>query len=235
MSGASLYEAFQPKAKVYLDKDVFRDVEEQLEAVKEAVTVYVGNLSFYTTDTMIHQHFSACGPVKRVIMGLNRNTREPCGFAFVEYFTAAAAKACIHMISGTKLDEREIRTELDSGFREGRQYGRGKSGDQVRDSMRTKRDEGRPTNFQGGDGDRRQSWSGGGGNQRKWMLSTGHGSGEGEREGAREGGANDGNDGCMHSTHVEGVGSWCVCVEGAGARGENYSLSESSSFLPIGM
>jgi hypothetical protein len=35
-------------------------------------------------------------------------------------------------ISGTKLDERIIRCDLDLGYREGRQFGRGKSGGQVR-------------------------------------------------------------------------------------------------------
>ena len=34
-------------------------------------------------------------------------------------------------ISGTKLDDRIIRTDWDIGFIEGRQYGRGKSGGQV--------------------------------------------------------------------------------------------------------
>ena len=34
-------------------------------------------------------------------------------------------------INRTKLDERIIRTDLDPGFRENRQYGRGKSGGQV--------------------------------------------------------------------------------------------------------
>ena len=34
-------------------------------------------------------------------------------------------------VSGTKLDERIIRTDWDIGFEEGRQYGRGKSGGQV--------------------------------------------------------------------------------------------------------
>ena len=34
-------------------------------------------------------------------------------------------------ISGTKLDERIIRCDLDLGYREGRQFGRGKSGGQV--------------------------------------------------------------------------------------------------------
>ena len=44
---------------------------------------------------------------------------------------------------GTKLDERVIRTDLDPGFIEGRQYGRGKSGGQVRDEYREEYDEGR--------------------------------------------------------------------------------------------
>lgn len=34
-------------------------------------------------------------------------------------------------ISGTKLDERVIRCDLDPGYREGRQFGRGKNGGQV--------------------------------------------------------------------------------------------------------
>ena len=46
-------------------------------------------------------------------------------------------------IGDTKLDERIIRTDLDPGFTEGRQYGRGKSGGQVRDEYREDYDEGR--------------------------------------------------------------------------------------------
>lgn len=46
-------------------------------------------------------------------------------------------------IGGTKLDERIIRTDLDPGFEEGRQFGRGKSGGQVRDEYREDFDEGR--------------------------------------------------------------------------------------------
>lgn len=39
-------------------------------------------------------------------------------------------------MNGTKLDDRVIRCDWDIGFREGRQYGRGKSGGQVRDEYR---------------------------------------------------------------------------------------------------
>ena len=38
----------------------------------------------------------------------------------------------IRYISGTKLDDRIIRTDLDIGFVEGRQFGRVKTGGQVR-------------------------------------------------------------------------------------------------------
>jgi nuclear cap-binding protein subunit 2 len=42
------------------------------------------------------------------------------------------------------LDDRIIRTDWDAGVVEGRQYGRGKRGGQVRDEYRTYFDEGRP-------------------------------------------------------------------------------------------
>lgn len=46
-------------------------------------------------------------------------------------------------ISGTKLDERIVRCDLDAGYKEGRQFGRGKSGGQVRDEHREDYDPGR--------------------------------------------------------------------------------------------
>lgn len=46
-------------------------------------------------------------------------------------------------VNGTRLDDRQIRTDWDTGFEEGRQYGRGKSGGQVRDEYRVGFDEGR--------------------------------------------------------------------------------------------
>ncbi|KAI0928485.1 hypothetical protein AcW1_005718 [Taiwanofungus camphoratus] len=76
-------------------------------------------------------------------MGLDRNTRTPCGFCFVEYYSHAEAEACLRYVSGTKLDERIIRCDLDLGYREGRQFGRGKSGGQVRDEHRQDYDPGR--------------------------------------------------------------------------------------------
>ena len=46
-------------------------------------------------------------------------------------------------VNGTRLDDRIVRTDYDAGFKEGRQYGRGRSGGQVRDEYRTDFDPGR--------------------------------------------------------------------------------------------
>ena len=46
-------------------------------------------------------------------------------------------------LNGTTLDDREIRIDFDWGFVEGREFGRGKSGGQVRDEYRTYYDAGR--------------------------------------------------------------------------------------------
>ena len=52
------------------------------------------------------------------------------------YYSHDSAAKGIAYISGTKLDNRIIRADWDMGFIEGRQYGRGRSGGQVRDDYR---------------------------------------------------------------------------------------------------
>ncbi|KAG5519928.1 hypothetical protein PMAC_000205 [Pneumocystis sp. 'macacae'] len=86
---------------------------------------------------------STCGEIKRIIMGLDRFSKTYCGFCFVEYYSHEHALNCMKFINGTKLDDRVIRTDIDPGFTEGRQYGRGRSGGQVRDEYRTEYDPGR--------------------------------------------------------------------------------------------
>ena len=62
--------------------------EEYTEKLKASTTLYVGNLSFYCTENQIYELFSMCGDVKRVIMGLDRVEKTPCGFCFIEYPTS---------------------------------------------------------------------------------------------------------------------------------------------------
>jgi nuclear cap-binding protein subunit 2 len=100
----------------------------------KSCTLYCGNLSFYTTEEQIYELFSKSGEIKRIIMGLDRFKKTPCGFCFVEFYRRQDALDCMKCIGGTKLDDRIIQTDLDSGYKEGRQFGRGSSGGQVRRS-----------------------------------------------------------------------------------------------------
>ncbi|KAF9246266.1 hypothetical protein BU15DRAFT_70373 [Melanogaster broomeanus] len=133
----------------YKDSQSRLERSKQHDLLSKSTTLYIGNLSFYTTEEQIYELFTKCaspedgGGIKRIIMGLDRNTRTPCGFCFVEYYTHAEALASMKYVSGTKLDERIIRCDLDLGYKEGRQFGRGKSGGQVRDEHRQDYDPGR--------------------------------------------------------------------------------------------
>ncbi|XP_028295231.1 nuclear cap-binding protein subunit 2-like isoform X1 [Gouania willdenowi] len=126
----------------YVDIGQYRDqhfkgqLGEQESLLKYSPTLYVGNLSFYTTEEQVHELFSKAGDVKRIIIGLDKVKKTACGFCFVEYYTRADAENAMRFINGTRLDDRIIRTDWDAGFKEGRQYGRGKSGGQVRDEYR---------------------------------------------------------------------------------------------------
>lgn len=122
----------------------FRGSRDELERkLERSSTLYVGNLSFYTTEEQIQELFSRAGDLKRIIMGLDKVKKTPCGFCFIEYYTREDAQNAIWYINGTRLDDRIIRTDWDAGFEEGRQYGRGRSGGQVRDEYRSDFDPGR--------------------------------------------------------------------------------------------
>ncbi|XP_028824966.1 nuclear cap-binding protein subunit 2 isoform X2 [Denticeps clupeoides] len=121
----------------YIDVSQYRDQHfkgnrvDQEKLLKQSCTLYVGNLSFYTTEEQVYELFSKSGDVKRIVIGLDKVKKTACGFCFVEYYTRVDAENAMRFINGTRLDDRIIRTDWDAGFKEGRQYGRGKSGGQV--------------------------------------------------------------------------------------------------------
>ncbi|CAM9477653.1 unnamed protein product, partial [Laminaria digitata] len=73
-------------------------------------------------------------------MGLDRVKKSPCGFCFVEFAKHSDTLMAITCLDGTALDERIIKVGIDPGFKQGRQYGRGMSGGQVRDETRATND-----------------------------------------------------------------------------------------------
>lgn len=131
------------KLSAYRDRRFTGNQEEYEYALQTSITVYIGNMSFYTTEEQVYELFSRAGEIKKIIMGLDKNTKTPCGFCFVLYYSREDAEDAVKYISGTILDDRPIRVDFDWGFEEGRQWGRGRSGGQVRDEYRTDYDPGR--------------------------------------------------------------------------------------------
>ncbi|KAK8519134.1 hypothetical protein V6N13_017622 [Hibiscus sabdariffa] len=131
------------KLSAYRDRRFNGTQEEFEQALLNSITVYIGNMSFYTTEEQVYELFSRAGEIKKIIMGLDKNSKTPCGFCFVLYYSREDAEDAVKYISGTILDDRPIRVDFDWGFVEGRQWGRGRSGGQVRDEYRTDYDPGR--------------------------------------------------------------------------------------------
>merc|ERR1739841_46698 len=65
--------------------------------------------------------------------GLNNKTFKPCGFCFVEYAERNDARLAIDCLNLALLDGKRIRIDWDYGFERHRQFGRGRTGGQVRD------------------------------------------------------------------------------------------------------
>ena len=70
--------------------------------------IFVGNLSFSTTQDDLHQAFSNYGSVERVNIVTDRDTGQARGFAFVEMTDRSAAEAAINGLNGRDMNGRTI-------------------------------------------------------------------------------------------------------------------------------
>ncbi len=74
-----------------------------------AKKLYVGNLSYDTTDTKLQELFTAYGPVVSVNVITDRNTGRSKGFAFVEMETDEGARAAIAALNEQDVDGRPLK------------------------------------------------------------------------------------------------------------------------------
>jgi cold-inducible RNA-binding protein len=70
--------------------------------------VYIGNLSYDTTEDKLRELFQAHGEVTSVDVVTDRYSGRPRGFAFVEMATDEAATAAIAALNGQLVDERQL-------------------------------------------------------------------------------------------------------------------------------
>lgn len=74
-----------------------------------AKNIYVGNLSYDTTQNTLMSLFSEYGEVTSVNVITDRETGRPRGFAFVEMADDAAASAAVQGLDGQEVDGRTLK------------------------------------------------------------------------------------------------------------------------------
>jgi len=74
--------------------------------------IYVGNLSFDTTDDKLNQLFATYGAVTSANVIMDRLTGRSRGFGFVEMTSAEEAQKAITATDGKALDGRQLRVNL---------------------------------------------------------------------------------------------------------------------------
>jgi cold-inducible RNA-binding protein len=71
--------------------------------------LYVGNLSYNTSEQGLRDFFTTAGEVKEVSMPTDRETGQPRGFAFVTMGSSSAADTAIAQLNGSMLDGRSLK------------------------------------------------------------------------------------------------------------------------------
>lgn len=92
--------------------DAMAAIEGQREHSSSAAAIpcrlFVGSLSWDTTEETLTQAFSAFGPVKEAVVVLDRDTGRSRGFGFVTMEDRKHASKAVQDLNGTDLDGRRI-------------------------------------------------------------------------------------------------------------------------------
>jgi len=70
--------------------------------------IFVGNLSYQTTQEDLQAAFAAYGAVERVTIVTDRDTGQPRGFAFVEMTEKRDAETAISQLNGAEINGRAL-------------------------------------------------------------------------------------------------------------------------------
>ena len=73
--------------------------------------LFVGNLSYNTTEDTLRTLFAEFGQLESVRLVSDRDTGRSKGFAFVEMSTEQAAEEAISRLNNMQIDGREIKVE----------------------------------------------------------------------------------------------------------------------------
>lgn len=77
-----------------------------------AVKLFVGGLSYSTSNDRLRDAFAAVGTVESASVVTDRDTGRSRGFGFVEMASMEDANAAVSRLNGTQLDGRQIKVEI---------------------------------------------------------------------------------------------------------------------------
>jgi cold-inducible RNA-binding protein len=83
-----------------------------MEAVVSSAKLYVGNLSYDTSEASLRTAFEAHGEVTSVNLITDRDSGRPKGFGFVEMGSAEDAEKARTALNGTQLDGRSLKVDV---------------------------------------------------------------------------------------------------------------------------
>jgi len=73
-----------------------------------AVRLFVGNLSYATTEADLRAYFGTVAPPSQVVLPVDRETGRPRGFAFVEFLDRSQAETAIQKFNGQVFNGRPL-------------------------------------------------------------------------------------------------------------------------------
>ena len=74
--------------------------------------IYIGNLSFSTTEETLQNKFELFGNIESVSIIRDKNTQMSKGFGFVEMEDEIAANKAVSSLHGTMIDSRKVRVNI---------------------------------------------------------------------------------------------------------------------------
>ena len=98
-----------------------------------ATKLYVGNLSYDTTEDQVRTLFAQAGEISEIAFIMDRDTGRPKGFGFVTMATEEGSKEAIKRFNGFTIDNRAL-TVNEARPREERSSGSGGYGGANRNS-----------------------------------------------------------------------------------------------------
>jgi cold-inducible RNA-binding protein len=86
--------------------------DEQREISRMEKRLYVGNLSYSTTEDSLEEMFQQAGTVVKCELMLDKFTSRSRGFAFIEMATHEEAQKAVDMLNEQDLDGRNLRVNI---------------------------------------------------------------------------------------------------------------------------